>query len=251
MARFFIDRDNVHSDHIIVKGKDVNHIKNVLRLNKGDIIELCDGEETDYTVKIQQFESDSIYTEIVSSKKSSTESPLKITLYQGIPKGDKMDIIIQKCVELGAIKIVPVITERTIVRFDKPKDADKKITRWRRISLEAAKQCNRGIIPAVEYPMSFEEALKDSSGSQLSLIPYEEEVNNGIKECLKQYSRVNNGIKSVSVFIGPEGGFGKDELHKAVTMGINSVSLGPRILRTETAALSVLSIIMYELGDIG
>ncbi|HHW30204.1 MAG TPA: 16S rRNA (uracil(1498)-N(3))-methyltransferase [Clostridiaceae bacterium] len=250
MSRFFVEKENIHSDHIVIKGGDVNHIKNVLRLKKGDIIEVCDGAGTDYTVKIQQLEPSSIYTEIISSEKSNTEPPLNFTLYQGIPKGDKMDMVIQKCVELGAAKIVPVITCRTIVRFESPRDKDKKVLRWRKISLEAAKQCNRGIIPEIGYPMQFEEALEHSAGSDLSLIPYEEETSVGIKKYLTG-GGINNRIKNISVFIGPEGGFEKEEVMKACSMGIKPVSLGPRILRTETAGAAVLSIIMYELGDMG
>jgi len=255
MARFFVERENIHSDHIIIKGGDVNHIKNVLRLKKDDIIEVCDGAGTDYTVKIRQFEPDSIYTEIMDSKKNGTEPPLNFTLFQGIPKGDKMETVIQKAVELGAVRIVPVITSRTVVRLDSPKDKEKKATRWRKISLEAAKQCNRGIIPYVEFPMTFEEALEYSTGSDLSLISYEEETGVGIKMYLTEFKTNHlpgeNKKLNISVFIGPEGGFEKEEISKASAMGIKPVSLGPRILRTETAGAAVLAIIMYELGDMG
>jgi 16S rRNA (uracil1498-N3)-methyltransferase len=246
MSKFFVNKDNIHTNHIIIKGEDVNHIKKVLRLDKNDIIVACDGLGKDYTVRILEIETDSILTEIISSDNSNTEPPVNITLYQGIPKGDKMDTIVQKSVELGAVRIVPIITERTIVRINGAGDSVKKITRWRRISLEAAKQCNRGIIPRVEFPMEFEKGLQHSLESDLCLIPYEEEINNGIKK----YLRGTKG-RNVSVFIGPEGGFSAQEIEKAESMGAKPVTLGPRILRTETAGIAILSIVMYELGDVG
>jgi 16S rRNA (uracil1498-N3)-methyltransferase len=245
MPRFFVDKINIHLDNIVITGDDVKHIGKVLRLVYGDLITVCDGEGTDYTVRIERYNKDSIFTSIINSNKNKTEPPIEVTLFQGIPKSDKMDFIIQKSVELGIRKIVPVITERTIIRFDNNKGFDKRATRWQRISLEAAKQCNRGIMPQVEFPLNFEEALEFCADSDLSLIPYEKEKLN----CLK--SIISFNPKKAAVFIGPEGGFSEAEIAEAVNFNIKPVSLGPRILRTETAGIALLSILMYEWGDMG
>lgn len=221
-------------------------MKNVLRLKPGENIILCDGYKNDYIVRVDRFQPDAVHTIIIETKENNTESPVSVTLFQGLPKSDKMDFIIQKGIELGVKKIVPVITERTIVRIDNKKDIENKLTRWRRIALEAAKQCNRGVIPDVSHPVSFAEALELSRDSMLSLIPYEKEMDKGLREYIN-----NSLINSVSVMIGPEGGFSEKEVEKAISSGIKPVTLGPRILRAETAGLAVLSILMYELGDIG
>jgi 16S rRNA (uracil1498-N3)-methyltransferase len=176
---------------------------------------------------------------------NKSEPNIYVTLFQGIPKSDKMDLIVQKCVELGVSKIVPVITERTVVKIDNQKDAIKKTDRWQKIILEAAKQCNRGIVPKIELPVSFEVALKTAAEAELALIPYEKEADNGLRRYLKQ------GTKRISVIIGPEGGFTENEIKKAEGLGIMPITLGPRILRTETAGITMLSILMYELGDVG
>jgi 16S rRNA (uracil1498-N3)-methyltransferase len=248
MSRFFIDKTLVDpaSKRIVITGDDVNHIKNVLRIACGETITLSDGIGTDYFVSIERFEKDKIFTSIIDVKPNCTEPPVSITLFQGIPKSDKMDLIIQKSVELGVKKIVPVITDRTIVKFDSQKDIMAKTARWQRICLEAAKQCNRGIVPEVVTPVKFEKALEESGSYSLSIIPYEKETDYSLRDCL------GLGINSmVSLFIGPEGGFTENEIRSAVNHGVKPVTLGPRILRTETAGIAVLSILMYELGDVG
>lgn len=246
MPRFFVTNSDVSNDLINISGEDFNHIKKVLRLGNGDRITACDGKGTDYLVEIVKIEDAVVKTRIIESMKNSTEPPVEITLFQGLPKSDKMDLIIQKAVELGIYKIVPVITARTVVKMD-AKSGDKKCDRWNKISMGAAKQCNRGIIPKVESAMSFREALDAAKGGSLSLIPYEKETRIKLKEVLLNSSLT----KKVSVFIGPEGGFCQEEIEEAVACGVQPVTLGPRILRTETAGIAVLSILMYELGDVG
>lgn len=247
MPRFFINSKDIFDDNINVTGEDYNHIKKVLRLKCGEIITLSDGEGLEYVAEIVEFGDGFVHTKVIESFKNTTEPPVKVTLYQGLPKSDKMDFIIQKSVELGISKIVPVLTERTVVRLDSEKDALKKCERWNRISLEAAKQCNRGIIPKIEIPISFKEAIKQTEDKALSLIPYEKEAKNSLKRVLERV----DSISDISVFIGPEGGFTEQEIEEAVSSGLSSVTLGPRILRTETAGIAVLSILMYELGDVG
>lgn len=246
MPRFFIDQKDIFDNYIIISGEDFNHIKNVLRLNCGDRITICDGKGNDYISVIQNIETKNIFADIVEVQKNRNEAPINVTLYQGIPKSDKMDFIIQKSVELGVGKIVPVITERTVVRLNDKKDIDNKVRRWQRISLEAAKQCNRGIVPVIDTPVKFSAALVQNKEFDLSLIPYEKEVCKGLKGSIKK-----SNISNIAVLIGPEGGFSENEIEAAVLEGINPVTLGPRILRTETAGIAVLSILMYELGDVG
>lgn len=247
MSRFFISCSDIVNNTIRITGEDVGHIKKVLRLKCGDNLIVCDGQGMDYNVRIDRIEENSVYALIIDSFKSFTEPPIGITLLQGMPKSDKMDYIIQKCVELGVNRIVPVLTERTVVKIDNNKDAQKKAERWNKISKEASKQCNRGIIPKVEIPVSFIESLDILKNSDLALIPYEKETINSLRYILSDRKNVNN----ICVMIGPEGGFTEKEVDLAVNVGATSVTLGPRILRTETAGLAVLSIIMYELGDVG
>lgn len=245
MSKFFIEPENIFEEKIIITGEDVKHIKNVLRSKPGDEIVLSNGNGIDYIVKIDSLEAEQIITSIIKSFINENEPPIEVTLFQGIPKADKMDYIIQKCVELGVKKIVPVITDRTIVKIENQKDAIKKTERWQKIVQEAAKQCNRGIIPIVALPMKFDEALKLAAEAEFSIIPYEKEMENGLKGLLK------NRYENISVIIGPEGGFSENEIKDAVNKGIKPVTLGPRILRTETAGIAVMSILMYELGDVG
>lgn len=245
MSKFFVDESAIHGDTITITGDDVNHIRKVLRLRTGEIITVCDGKGMDYSAKIEQLESQYVSAKVVSVQESGTEPPIEVVLFQGLPKSDKMDYIIQKTIELGISKIIPVITERTVVKIDNKKDAENKRVRWQRISLEAAKQCNRGIVPVVETPVSFEKALELSKEYELCMIPYEKERNNKLKGLVKA------GRRKIAVFIGPEGGFSQEEIERAEKQDVKPVTLGTRILRTETAGIAVLSILMYELGDVG
>ena len=248
MSRFFINASDVdvNAKSIIISGDDVNHIKNVLRAVTGDKLIVSDGSGNEYTVCIDNIYKDKISAAIIEAAKNRTEPPVEVTLFQGIPKSDKMDTIIQKSVELGISRIVPVITERTVVRFDNSRDMEAKVKRWQRISLEAAKQCNRGVVPVVELPLKFDKALEAFREYSLKLIPYEIEREKGIREYLKEYTE-----GKICFFIGPEGGFTDNEIDRAIKNDIIPVTLGPRILRTETAGAAVLSILMYELGDMG
>lgn len=239
-------KSDIHKDHINITGEDVVHIRKVLRLVPGDNIVVCDGEKSDYEAVIEEIKPDYVRARIKCINTSNTEPLVEVSLFQGIPKSDKMDYIIQKCVELGVNRIVPVVTERTIVRIENGKAGAAKTERWQRIALEAAKQCNRGIIPRVEQPVGFEEALGLSLKAQISIIPYEYEQKNGIRTFI-----TGKEIERIGVFIGPEGGFSEKEIDKAVEEGIIPVTLGPRILRTETAGVAVMAILMYELGDVG
>lgn len=274
MSRFFVDKGSIDVENnvVIITGEDVKHIGSVLRAAPGDRLELSDGSGTDYDAVIERISKDSILARIAGSRRNATEPPIDVILFQGIPKADKMDFIIQKCVELGVKRIVPVTTARTVVRFANGKDAEAKATRWRRIALEAAKQCDRGMIPEVSDPMGFSDAVKYAADFDLKLIPYEEESQGSLGRLLGDFKKASGNAgsgpgakananadvnanadasRTIAIFIGPEGGFTPEEVEKAVKGGFASVTLGPRILRTETAGLAAIAIIMYELGDMG
>lgn len=250
MSRFFISDENVFENSIVIIGEDANHIKNVLRCRIGDMLVLSDGKGTDFEVRIDSLGQGQIITKIENISKNKTEPPLDIVLFQGIPKGDKMDFVIQKGVELGINRIVPVITERTILRFSSEKDKAKKTLRWQKIAHEAAKQCNRGIIPKVDIPMNFKDIIDLFDDLDFTLIPYEKEECLTLGNSIRKMKAGRVKIKAVGLIIGPEGGFSEEEVNVAVIHGASSIKLGPRILRTETAGLAVLAILMYELGDI-
>ncbi|NMB33328.1 MAG: 16S rRNA (uracil(1498)-N(3))-methyltransferase [Clostridium sp.] len=247
MSRFFVDGENIFADSIIIEGNDVNHIKKVLRLKRNDKITIADGKGTDYEVKITEIEKASITTSILNTKRNAAEPPIDITLFQGVPKSEKMDFVIQKSVELGVGSIIPLTTERTIVKLTEEKEVQKKLRRWNRISMEAAKQSGRGVIPVVKQPTDFKSALNTLKNSSLSVIPYEGERENGLRKIIP--SGFSAG--EIFIFIGSEGGFTKQEIESAVNYGVHPVTLGPRILRTETAGIVALSILMYEIGDVG
>ncbi len=243
MPRFFTDKENISDAKIYITGDDVKHISKVLRLRIGDEITICDGAGSDYECEISEISADRVVADISEVHANSAESELYLTLYQGLTKGDKMDYIIQKCVELGVSKIVPVLTKRAVSR---PSDGDKKVVRWQKIAAEAAKQCGRGIIPEVGKICTFEEAIGSVAEEKesLNLMPYECEQERHLRDALKAY----NG-KSVNIFIGPEGGFDDSEVGLARAKGMKTITLGPRIMRTETAPLAVSAAIMYEIGD--
>ncbi len=243
VPRFFAEKENITDSAVYITGDDVKHISKVLRLRTGDEITVCDGDKTDYECSISEISGDRVVAEIREVHPNKAESEICLTLYQGLTKGDKMDYIIQKCVELGVSKIVPVLTKRAVSR---PSDGDKKVVRWQKIAAEAAKQCGRGIIPEVGKICTFEEAITEAGGDKksLNLMPYECEGERHLRDSLKAYTG-----KNVSVFIGPEGGFDESEVGFAKAKGVKTITLGPRIMRTETAPLAVSAAIMYEIGD--
>lgn len=245
MHRFFVDNCNGLSDNIIITGSDVNHIKNVLRIKQGERILISDGNGTDFECSVVAMDDDSVTARIEDVIKNAAELSVKITLFQGMPKSDKLELIIQKAVELGACEIVPVITKRTVVKID-DKKASKKIDRYNGIAESAGKQSGRGIIPQVKDFMSFKQAIEYAKTLDMNIIPYEEAE--GL-EYSRQVIKDIKGKKTLGIFIGPEGGFAKEEVDMAIANGAKCITLGNRILRTETAGLAVLSIIMFEIDE--
>jgi 16S rRNA (uracil1498-N3)-methyltransferase len=247
MHRFFVNDESIGKDTIRISGDDVNHISKVLRLRVKEHISISDGKGTEYLCSISSINRDYVICDILEKNMNITESPVKVDLYQGIPKSTKMDLIVQKCVELGVNRIFPVDTERVVVKATEERGFSNKIVRWQKIAEEAAKQSARGKVPVIENSILFNETLEKLKEYDLCLIPYEKENSTGLKHVLKG----KNNIKKVAVIIGPEGGFSEDEIKKAEESGAVPVTLGPRILRTETAGFVSLAIILYELGDMG
>ncbi|HWQ30605.1 MAG TPA: 16S rRNA (uracil(1498)-N(3))-methyltransferase [Negativicutes bacterium] len=241
MNRFFVESKNVNEDEITVTGEDVQHISKVLRLRQGDRIMLCDGEGTDYLAEILEIDKHSVRTEIITREPSRSEPDIEVVLYQGIPKAAKMDLIIQKCTEMGIRRIVPVYTTRTVVKLESEKDERKKVERWAKIAEEAAKQSGRGAIPTIAMPVDLAGAFRDASGLDMVIMPYELAGSLSLKELLQK-----ERVKSIGFFIGPEGGFEAEEVMQARSIRAMPVTLGKRILRTETAGIAVLTGIMYE-----
>ena len=244
MYRFYVSADQLAEKEVFISGGDVNHIKNVLRLEVGDWIVACDGNGTDYVSRIQSICSGEVVASIEKVQPTGTELPVRITLFQGMPKKDKLELIIQKAVELGACEIVPVMTKRTVVKLSEEKKINKRLERWQSIAYAAAKQCDRGIIPTVHKPVSYEEALAMADQLDYNVIPYE--LQTGMEEARKIVDQACKQ-RSLGIFIGPEGGFEPEEVERAMTRNIHPMTLGKRILRTETAGMALLSILMFQM----
>lgn len=243
MYHFFVDDNNISEKEIIITGQDVNHIKNVLRLRENDKILISNGHGSDFYCIISEIDNDEIVTSIESRLEESNELPSKIYLFQGLPKNDKMELIIQKAVELGAYEIIPVAMKNCVVKLDSKKEASK-LKRWEAISESAAKQSKRCIIPNIHRVLTYKEAVEYAAELDITIVPYENQK--GIEET----RRVVNGIEpgqSIGIFIGPEGGFDDKEIEYAMSKSFIPLTLGRRILRTETAGLAMLSILMYNL----
>ena len=242
MFNFFADIENKQNSHYIIDGTDYNHIKNVLRMEIGDTCLIsCDGKSD--LCRIDAFLDDTVSLEIIEEDYTDTELPVKIYLFQGLPKGDKMEYIIQKCVELGVYGIVPAEMKHCIVKLDSKK-AKSKQSRWQSIAESAAKQSKRNIIPEVLDVSSFDKALDFAKTLDLILVPYENKE--GMSATAEALSQLEN-VKSVGVFIGPEGGFEKAEIEKALQNNAKIISLGKRILRTETAAVTAVGMCMLQI----
>lgn len=243
MQHFFVTPDQVKEKEIWIEGSDVNHIRNVLRMKLGEKLEISDGNNRKYLCAVTEMDTDAVRTEIIEEYESDTELPSRIYLFQGLPKSDKMDLIVQKAVELGAYEIIPVEMKRSVVRLDEKKAA-KKTDRWNEIAKSAAKQAGRGLIPEVKRVMKYKEALAYARELDVVLLPYE--LASGMEGTKQVIDQIKAG-QSVGIFIGPEGGFETEEVEQGTAAGAKTVTLGRRILRTETAGLAVLSILMYHL----
>ncbi len=254
MHRFFVEPSQIQKDEIEIRGGDVNHIRNVLRMRTGDELLVSDGYGNEYQCRIRVCAEDMICTDILKRRRIESELSCRITLFQCLPKGDKMELIIQKAVELGAAGIVPVASKRCVVRLDAKKEANKR-KRWQAVAEGAAKQSGRALIPPVFPVKNFREALDLAGELDVCLIPYEcaeEFLKDDPGSAMEQTKEILRGIRpgqSVGIFIGPEGGFEREEAEQAAEKGVKPISLGKRILRTETAGLCILSVLMFWLEE--
>lgn len=243
MQRFFVTPAQVGEEEIYIEGSDVNHMKNVLRMKAGEELMVSDGNNWQYCCAVKEYLPEKAVLKILKKELVDTELPSKLYLFQGLPKQDKMELIVQKAVELGVCQVIPVMTRRCVVKLD-AKKAAKKVSRWQQIAESAAKQAGRGYIPEIRDVMTLEEALAFAGQLDVRLIPYE--LAEGMEHTRDVIGKIMPG-QSVGIFIGPEGGFEKEEVEQAVEKGVLPVTLGKRILRTETAGLAVLSVLMYRL----
>ena len=247
MDRFFTPKNNINLEQntCIIEGVYVKHISRVLRCMENDKLEVCDMDNNEYICEIKEINKDNILLDIIEKVNIKRESSLKVKLYQGMPKGTKMELILQKLTEIGVDEIVLVQAKRSVTKIDNKKE-DKKIERWERIIYEAAKQSKRAKIPKLTGVLAFKEALADMQNNDLNICPYENERTISIKEAIKDSS-----ANTIGIFVGPEGGFEEEEIEKIQEIDGKVVSLGPRILRTETASVVASSIVLYELSDLG
>lgn len=244
MYQFFIPSSQIMGNDLVIRGKDVNHIKNVLRMKPGEEISIkAEGDDKEYRCEIASLEEEEIRCRLMFIKEEGVELPCNITLYQGLPKSDKMEWIIQKAVELGVSRIVPVASKRAVVKLDEKK-AEQKRKRWQSISEAAAKQSKRGRIPEIAAVMTMSQAVEYASGDQVKIMAYE--LAEGMESTKQLIENIKPG-ENISLFIGPEGGFTEEEVILAKEKGFRAVTLGRRILRTETAGMTVLAWLMYHL----
>lgn len=246
MYQFFVEPEQIQDKTIVITGGDVNHIKNVLRMQPGDEIAVSNGVDgKEYRCGIEEFRDDQVICTLRFVKEDGLELPSRVYLFQGLPKADKMELIIQKAVELGVYQVIPVATKRSVVKLDEKK-AKGKLARWQAIAEAAAKQSKRRIVPEVAGVMTMREAVDYARNMQVKCIPYE--LAEGMAHTRQLIESIEPG-QEVAVFIGPEGGFEESEIQLAMEAGIIPVTMGKRILRTETAGFTMLSWIMYQLEE--
>ncbi len=242
MYQFFVTEEQIGREFITITGGDVNHIKNVLRMRSGETIRVSNQKGQDYFCKISEVGEDFVQADILETKAATTELPGKIYLFQGIPKGDRMEHVIEKAVELGVYEIIPVRMRYCVVKLDDKKQ-QAKLKKWQALAMAAAKQSKRSLVPNIHPVMSYKEAIAYAFQSEACLIPYENENGmEGTKAALKKI----RGKESVSILIGPEGGFAPEEIEAVKSRG-EVISLGKRILRTDTAAITAMSMVMMEM----
>lgn len=243
MYHFFVTPAQIVPEYALITGPDVNHIRNVLRMKPGDQVEIRDGISKNYLCELEEISIEQVRARILSVNEDNVELPAQLYLFQGLPKSDKMELIIQKAVELGVYQVIPVATNRAVMKLDKKKE-ESKGKRWNAIAESAAKQSGRMIIPQVTSVMSFKDAIAYAAAFDRNLMPYE--LAKGMAETRRILAAVKPGMR-VGVFIGPEGGFDVAEVEQAMAADILPITLGRRILRTETAGMAALSVLMFQL----
>lgn len=246
MSKFFVDPSAVSGAHIYMENKDdLHHLRKVLRARPGMELDISDGDCWEYKTILEELTEDCATLKILDKQKFATEPATRVTLYQGVPKATKMETVIQKTVEMGVDTIVPVFMERTVVV--EKENFGKKLDRWNKIAAEAVKQCKRGIIPRVTESYDFDRMLDELPNYDLIICPYENEDGLSIKDFLREAPAPGTQARRVALVIGPEGGFSDGEIARLKAAGAAKVTLGKTILRTETAGMAALAMIMYEL----
>lgn len=250
MPRFFIKKEQIHRNgshtQIVIDGNDAVHISRSLRMRVGDELIICDGDGREYICTLSKITDSEVTANVAGSRSCTSEPPYKVTVYQALVKGEKFDTVVQKSIECGAVSVVPFSSSRCTVKL-KGSDVEKKRARWQRIAEEAAKQCGRGIIPNIATALTFDEMINNAAKSDIVLFCYEKETL-PLKATLAE-KKANGVTTDISVIIGSEGGFSEEEAHAAKSAGFSTVSLGKRILRTESAAPFVLACLSYELEE--
>ncbi len=246
MTTFFVENKQIKNNTIQIFGDDFHHIKNVLRLKIGEELHICDDDNNRYLVKLQEYDTASISLEIIERLDYSTELPVNITLFQGLPKQDKLETIIQKTAELGVNEVIPVTMERSVVKVDEKNEA-KKQERWQKVAKEASIQSGRQKIPKISPVINFKNIIENIEKYDIVLLPYENEQSVTLKQCLNALDK--GKISNIAVIIGPEGGFSEAEINSLINVpNVRIVTLGKRILRTETASIATISMLTYEFG---
>lgn len=243
MSIFYVKNEQIRNDEAIILGEDVKHIRDVLRYHVEDCLNICSEEGKQYLTKIVGFSKDKITLHIIEQSSVSTEPSVQITLLQGMPKADKLEWVIQKCTELGVHEVIPVMTDHVVVKWD-DKSIEKKVERWNKIALEAGKQSGRQKIPEVKKPINFKNLVENLSKYDIVILPYEGEKKQTLKVALQ---KVEKSWKRIAILIGPEGGFSPEEIAAMQLPSVQIVTLGSRILRTETAAIATVAMTLYEL----
>lgn len=243
MYQFFVEDWQVADSSVTIEGSDVNHIRNVLRMKAGEKVRISTSSGKNYFCRLSEIGEAMVQADILEELSEGTELPNKIYLFQGLPKGDKMELIIQKAVELGAYEIIPVSMKNCVVKLD-AKKAENKVRRWKEIAKSAAKQSKRSLIPEIRTPLTYPQAVEAAKELDIVLVPYENE--RGMAATKEAVEQLKAG-QSIGIFIGPEGGFASEEIELAKKEGMQLISLGKRILRTETAGLATLAVLAYHL----
>lgn len=246
MRRLFVPKEQICDEHVLIEGSDAHYLTNVLRLEKGNEILAFDGEGSLYTVEITKTAKGSVEGLVKDVSTSTKDTKIDITLVQGVAKGEKMDYIVQKCTEIGISKIIPILTERTVVKLDEKKKKNRQ-ERWQKIAKEAAKQSRRVMVPEIGEVTTLDRFKDTLTTGERTIILWEDELNLGLKTYLQKQDK----LEKLNIIIGPEGGFSEAEVNKLKEKGVMSISLGSRILRTETAGLATATMVLYELGDLG
>lgn len=247
MRRFFVAPEAIKDDQLTIEGELSHHISRVLRMNVGEEAEFASGDGRLFVGRLAAITKTQILVALLREEEAPADTTIQITLYQGLPKGDKLELIIQKCTELGAARFVPVVTKRSVVRLDEAKGA-KKAERWQKIAQEASQQCKRLAVPEVSAPLSWQQFMNNLPPEELTLVLWEDEATQGLRNFLQSHDPLPARI---NLLVGPEGGLEEAEVAQLKKLGAQSISLGARILRTETAGLAAIAMVLYQSGDLG